>query len=166
MQRFFLIIAYSAVLFFGAFDSDAVFAETDGGVASDDETTEASTSESQESSTSNSDAGPITNEPEDVFIVPDEPTAAEEAEAVTIPVDDFDLSLDTVSIIGNRERLRKAVGSGHVVSQEQLERFEYDDVHRVLNQTPGVYVRGEDGCGLRPNIGLRGANPIGVLKSR
>ena len=45
-------------------------------------------------------------------------------------------SLDTVSIIGNRERLRKAVGSGHV-SQEQLERFEYDDVHRVLNQTQG-----------------------------
>ena len=74
-----------------ALDSDAVFAETDGGVASDDETTEASTSESQESSTSNSDAGPITNEPEDVFIVPDEPTVAEEAEAVTIPVDDFDL---------------------------------------------------------------------------
>ena len=41
---------------------------------------------------------------------------------------------------------------------ETLERQEYDDVHRILKQVPGVYVREEDGFGLRPNIGLRGAN--------
>lgn len=49
-------------------------------------------------------------------------------------------------------------GSAHVVSKEELETFEYDDVHRVLNQVPGVYVRQEDAFGLRPNIGMRGAS--------
>lgn len=53
----------------------------------------------------------------------------------------------------------RVAGSAHVVSEKELERQEYDDVHRVLANVPGVYVRGEDGFGLRPNIGLRGANP-------
>ena len=68
------------------------------------------------------------------------------------------LTLDTVSILGNSERISRVSGSAHKVGQEQLEAQEYDDVHRVLKQVPGVYVRDEDGFGLRPNIGLRGAN--------
>ena len=44
------------------------------------------------------------------------------------------------------------------MKEEELEAQNYDDVHRVLKQVPGVYVRDEDGLGLRPNIGLRGAN--------
>ncbi|MEY4550384.1 MAG: hypothetical protein RL685_6579, partial [Pseudomonadota bacterium] len=32
-----------------------------------------------------------------------------------------------------------------------------DDVHAALQMVPGVYVRQEDGFGLRPNIGIRGA---------
>lgn len=55
--------------------------------------------------------------------------------------------------------LSQTAGSAHVVSKKQLERFEYDDPHAVLSTVPGVYVRGEDGMGLRPNIGLRGVNP-------
>lgn len=43
--------------------------------------------------------------------------------------------------------------------KQQLERFSYDDPQSVLMQVPGVYVRGEDGVGLRPNIGIRGTNP-------
>ncbi len=53
--------------------------------------------------------------------------------------------------------IRRIAGSAHSVSAEQLERYEYDDVHRVLAQVPGVYLRDEDGYGLRPNVGLRGA---------
>jgi Fe(3+) dicitrate transport protein len=49
-------------------------------------------------------------------------------------------------------------GSAQALSQKQLERFKYDDPHQLLLQIPGVYVRGEDGFGLRPNIGIRGAN--------
>jgi Fe(3+) dicitrate transport protein len=46
-----------------------------------------------------------------------------------------------------------------VIRNRQLERFEYDDAHAILSTVPGVYSRGEDGMGLRPNIGLRGVNP-------
>jgi Fe(3+) dicitrate transport protein len=55
--------------------------------------------------------------------------------------------------------LAKTAGSAHVVNKKQLERFEYDDPHAALSTVPGVYVRGEDGMGLRPNIGIRGVNP-------
>lgn len=45
------------------------------------------------------------------------------------------------------------------VSKESLEAFKYTDVNRALKQAPGIYVREEEGLGLRPNIGLRGTNP-------
>lgn len=44
------------------------------------------------------------------------------------------------------------------ITAEELETAERDDVHRVLLRAPGVYVRQEDGFGLRPNIGIRGAS--------
>lgn len=56
-------------------------------------------------------------------------------------------------------RLARTPGSAHVIHRRDLERFQYDDPHAVLAQAPGVYVRGEDGVGLRPNIGVRGTNP-------
>ena len=62
-----------------------------------------------------------------------------------------------VTIIGNQLKLERATGSAHKVSSKTLETQETDDVHRVLKQVPGVYVRDEEGFGLRPNIGLRGA---------
>jgi Fe(3+) dicitrate transport protein len=63
---------------------------------------------------------------------------------------------DEVSVPG--VRLAETGGSAHVVKDAQLRRFSYDDVHQVLLTVPGVYVRPEDGVGLRPNIGIRGAN--------
>jgi Fe(3+) dicitrate transport protein len=50
-------------------------------------------------------------------------------------------------------------GSVHIVKASKLQRFELDDPQAVLQSVPGVYVRGEDGFGLRPNVGLRGVNP-------
>ncbi len=70
-----------------------------------------------------------------------------------------DLQTDTVSIIGDPERLPRVVGSAYVVDDATLERRENDDIHRVLQAVPGIYVRGEDGFGLRPNIGMRGVDP-------
>ena len=66
--------------------------------------------------------------------------------------------IPTITIIGTPEESSRITGSAHVVTEEELEQFDYDDINRVLNVVPGVYVREEDGFGLRPNIGLRGGS--------
>src|SRR5690606_14266336 len=79
-----------------------------------------------------------------------EAPAEEEAEPVEPPEVE-------VMVLGSKTS--KAAGSAHTIREEQLERFEYDDAGMVITQVPGVYIRQEDGIGLRPNIGIRGANP-------
>lgn len=63
---------------------------------------------------------------------------------------------EEVSVTGTR--LHETGGSAHSLKDVQLRRFSYDDPHQVLMGVPGVYVRPEDGYGLRPNIGIRGAS--------
>ncbi len=65
--------------------------------------------------------------------------------------------VEVISIFGSHNQLQTATGSAVVIGAAQLELFEFDDIHRVLQGVPGVYIREEDGYGLRPNIGLRGA---------
>ena len=65
-------------------------------------------------------------------------------------------AFDRFTVIGARPA-ELAGGSASYLTIEQLERFRYTDVHRVLKQVPGLYVVEEDGYGLRPNIGLRGS---------
>ena len=64
--------------------------------------------------------------------------------------------IDTVTIVGAREDIDSVPGSAHFIDAEQLARFAYTDVQRILRQVPGVSVQVEDGFGLRPNIGIRG----------
>ncbi len=64
--------------------------------------------------------------------------------------------LETVHIIGSREDAYLIAGSSDVIDSAQLARFEYTDIHRILATVPGVYLRDEDGYGLRPNISIRG----------
>lgn len=61
-------------------------------------------------------------------------------------------------MIFSGDRARRITGSAYRVSKEELERYEDDNIHRTLMRVPGVYVRDEDGYGLRPNIGMRGAS--------
>ena len=56
-------------------------------------------------------------------------------------------------------RLSQLAGSGYAIPAQKLERSEHDDPHAVMRQVPGVFVREEDGLGLRPNIAMRGVNP-------
>ncbi|NQZ27637.1 MAG: TonB-dependent receptor [Colwellia sp.] len=65
--------------------------------------------------------------------------------------------VEVISIFGSHNQLETATGSAVVIGAAQLDLFEFDDIHRVLQSVPGVYIREEDGYGLRPNIGLRGA---------
>ncbi|HZI04555.1 MAG TPA: TonB-dependent receptor, partial [Archangium sp.] len=60
-------------------------------------------------------------------------------------------------VVGTSEA--RTSGAVHVIKPEMLQRFELDDPQAVLQTVPGVYARGEDGFGLRPNVGLRGVNP-------
>jgi Fe(3+) dicitrate transport protein len=61
-----------------------------------------------------------------------------------------------LTVVGGKEA--ETAGSVHSVKKKQLERFKYDDPTAVFLGVPGVYARGEDGYGLRPNIGIRGGN--------
>jgi Fe(3+) dicitrate transport protein len=67
------------------------------------------------------------------------------------------LLLDPIDAVLSEEDAFRIGGSAQVVTQEQLEQQRYHDPQQVLQQVGGVYVRTEDGYGLRPNIGLRGA---------
>lgn len=82
----------------------------------------------------------------------DQPT---DEDSASVPEDDLDAAdeLEVVIIEGKAP----TAGSVQTVQERELERFEHDDVHKVLAAVPGVYIREEDGYGLRPNIGMRGS---------
>ncbi len=67
--------------------------------------------------------------------------------------------LAPVQIIGDSVHARDLAGSGAVVEPEQLELDGTTDIHQALKTVPGMYVREEEGYGLRPNIGVRAAPP-------
>ncbi len=50
-------------------------------------------------------------------------------------------------------------GATQFLSPKKLKRFDYGDPMRLLQSVPGIHLQEEDGFGLRPNIGLRGATP-------
>jgi Fe(3+) dicitrate transport protein len=78
---------------------------------------------------------------------------------------------ERIQIIGHNKTLRKESGSATLLDELMLEKFKFDDLNRVLYNVPGVNIREEDGYGLRPNIGFRGATPerskkISVMEDR
>jgi Fe(3+) dicitrate transport protein len=73
--------------------------------------------------------------------------------------DNKEQSVERISVLGSSEDLRKATGSVTLIDELTLEKFEYDDIGRILATVPGVNIRQEDGYGLRPNIGFRGVTP-------
>ena len=65
-------------------------------------------------------------------------------------------TVETVTIVGSQEDV---AGSATVLSNEDLAKMVDTDIHKILSAVPGVYVRTEDGYGLRPNISIRGTAP-------
>ena len=63
---------------------------------------------------------------------------------------------EQLTIFGSDQSVNDVPGSAHLLSQKDLEKFDYSDIMRTLTFIPGVYVLEEDGYGLRPNIGMRG----------
>lgn len=66
------------------------------------------------------------------------------------------LTVERMTVVGSRIRLASIPGAASLITEEDLEIYQYDDIHRILRQVPGVYIQEEDGFGLRPNIGIRG----------
>jgi len=105
----------------------------------------------------------------DAPVPSDDPFAAAEAELVEPPATDGGVSIvapddslfqvEGIDIVARADREAvEAPGSVYTVNETELERFNFDDANQVLLRVPGVYVRQEDGYGLRPNIGMRGAD--------
>ena len=78
-------------------------------------------------------------------------TSAEEVATTTAD------AAEVIQIIGDKQAARTVAGSSAVVAPEQLEVEVNTDINQVLKTVPGVYIREEDGQGLRPNIGIRAA---------
>ena len=66
-------------------------------------------------------------------------------------------ALEEITIVGSQEDARVLPGSGAVVGNEQIRIEAANDINQLLKTVPGIYVQEEDGYGLRPNIGIRGA---------
>lgn len=75
-----------------------------------------------------------------------------------LPPEEEDLRLTDLVVEGVADMVMHTGGSVHVMDEETLAEMNYDDVLSVLPSVPSVYVRQEDGYGLRPNIGMRGAS--------
>jgi len=67
-----------------------------------------------------------------------------------------DISIEVVEIIGSQEDAKEIAGSASVITEAELEVYEYTDIHKILSNIPGVNFRPEEGYGLRPNISIRG----------
>ena len=67
--------------------------------------------------------------------------------------------INTKVIFGSKYVAQNRSGSAYYVSAEELEKFSYTDINRILRTVPGVSIYEEDGFGLRPNISLRGTSP-------
>jgi len=64
--------------------------------------------------------------------------------------------IESVTIIGSADDQRKLAGSGQIISNDDLLKAMDTDIQKILTAVPGVYMRTEEGYGLRPNISIRG----------
>jgi Fe(3+) dicitrate transport protein len=69
-----------------------------------------------------------------------------------------------IVVVGSMEDADTIPGSSTVVTETDLERTRPLNVNDALRLVPGVFVREEEGAGMRPNIGIRGLNPIRSTK--
>lgn len=66
--------------------------------------------------------------------------------------------IEKITIVGSNEDPTKATGSAYIVSEKELRKFEFTNVHSILRAVPGVYVREEDGQGTFPRVGIRASS--------
>lgn len=72
--------------------------------------------------------------------------------------------ITTSSLAGTIENLERLPGAVEKVEPQVLDNSRVFNFSEILRKVPGVYVRDEEGFGLRPNIGIRGTNPTRSTK--
>jgi len=82
-------------------------------------------------------------------------TRGAETSAITYHVAP-DAAIERISVVGGRAEATAIPGAATYLGEEELTKFEYSDINRILRQVPGINLQEEDGYGLRPNIGIRG----------
>ncbi len=70
---------------------------------------------------------------------------------------DLVAQMEVIKIIGSKVDARNLAGSGAVIDEKTIAVEKPTDINQLLKTVPGIYIREEDGFGLRPNIGIRGA---------
>lgn len=75
-----------------------------------------------------------------------------------------DTDIEQIKIIGSKTEARNVAGSSAVIDEEQMRIEVPSDINQLMKTIPGIYVREEDGQGLRPNIGIRAATAGRVSK--
>ncbi len=73
-------------------------------------------------------------------------------------------ALPSVEVAESVHKAETFSGSTSLIDKETLERDQVFSVNEALRKAPGVYVRDEEGLGLRPNIAFRGQNPFRSTK--
>lgn len=71
---------------------------------------------------------------------------------------DDSAAVEKITIVGHKEDPTKSTGSAYIVSEKELQKFEFTNVHSILRSVPGVYVREEDGQGTFPRVGIRASS--------
>ena len=75
---------------------------------------------------------------------------------INVSADEEEVTVESVTIIGTKDDVKDLPGSGAVISNEDLQKAMDTDIQKILTAVPGVYMRTEEGYGLRPNISIRG----------
>jgi len=66
--------------------------------------------------------------------------------------------VEEMLVTGGAEAIYSLSGSATFIDEDAIAKFEITDINALMRDVPGVYIRQEDGFGLRPNIGLRGTS--------
>ena len=89
--------------------------------------------------------------------------AAEAAATGVLAADDSETANEII-VVGDPLRAGRIAGSVALVSEADLKRSRVFTVNDALRQVAGLFARDEEGAGARPNIGIRGLNPIRSTK--
>jgi len=85
--------------------------------------------------------------------------------AASAAQDNSTIELPAMEVTSSAEsNILNSSSSSAILSEKELFQSHVATVNEALRKVPGIYVRDEEGFGIRPNIGFRGMNPFRSTK--